>query len=435
MPRTPATLNRRECLRAAGTMLGLPALESLAGMAELAAADTPVAARPKRIIFLGIGFGVTKETWFPDPTQAGPDYTLPPGLAPLERHRQRFSIVQGASHRHSIDPHSGSTFWLTGANRFAQPGQSFANTISADQVAAEALGGDTRYASIQLSGSEPQMDGPGHGPGLSLSWDAGGRPMAAFNTPLIAFQRLFAEDSQPLAVRQAAITRGESVLDAVLEDAHDMQRHVSTADRRKLDEYFESIRGLEGRLAREKQWLEVPKPKPPFGDPGPGIEGKDEVRLMYDLIVAALQTDSTRVVTFRQPIKHLLTSLGIKVAAHDMSHYNPGERMEASQRRDEMQSELLAGLIDGLLAAKEPDGSSLFDHTILCFGSNIAHGHTLLNCPTLLAGGGAGIKLGHQIVLPDKTPLCNVWLTMLRGIGVAAEQFGDSTGVVESLVI
>jgi len=434
MPRIPATLNRRACLRTAGTMLGLPALESLAGAASVAAANAPAADRPKRIVFLGIGFGVTKETWFPDPTQAGPDYTLPPGLAPLERHRQRFSIVQGASHRHSIDPHSGSTFWLTGANRFAQPGQSFANTISADQVAAEALGGDTRYASIQLSGSEPQMDGPGHGPGLSLSWDAGGRPLAAFNTPVIAFQRLFADDSQPLAVRQAAIARGESVLDAVLEDAHDMQRHVSTADRRKLDEYFESIRGIERRLAREKQWLKVPKPKAPFGEPTPGIEGKDEVRLMYDLIVAALQTDSTRVVTFRQPIKHLLTSLGIQVAAHDMSHYNPGERMEASQRRDEMQSELLAGLIDSLLATKEPDGSSLFDHTILCFGSNIAHGHTLLNCPTLLAGGGAGIKLGHQIVLPDKTPLCNVWLTMLRGIGVNVDRFGDSTGPVQSLL-
>lgn len=428
MPRSFATLSRRECLRVAGSLIALPALESLVG----ASATAP--ARPKRIIYLGIGFGVTKETWFPDPKQAGADYVLPPGLAPLQRHRQRFSIVQGACHKSVIDPHSGSTFWLTGANRFAQPGQSFANTISADQVAAQALGGDTRYASIQLSGSEPQMDGPGHGPGLSLSWDAGGRPMAAFNTPVIAFQRLFAEDSQPLEARQAALVRGESVLDAVLEDARDMQRHVSTADRRKLDEYFESIRGIEGRLAREKQWLEVPKPKPPFGEPAAGIEGKDEIRLMYDLIVAALQADSTRVVTFRQPIKHLLTSLGIEVGAHDMSHYNPGERMEASQRRDEMQSELLAGLIDGLLAAKEPDGSSLFDHTILCFGSNISHGHTLLNCPTLLAGGGAGIKLGHQIVLPDKTPLCNVWLTMLRGIGVNADRHGDSTGLVEELI-
>lgn len=431
MPRFSSTLSRRDCFRAAGTMVGLPALESLTGMASVAGA---AATRPKRIIYLGIGFGVTEETWFPDPKQAGPDYALPPGLAPLERHRQHFSIVQGASHKFSIDPHSGSTFWLTGANRYAQPGQTFSNSISADQVAAAAIGGDTRYASIQLSGSEPQMDGPGHGPGLSLSWDAGGRPMAAFNTPVIAFQRLFAEDSQPLAARHAAIARGESVLDAVLEDARDMQRHVSTTDRRKLDEYFESIRGIEGRLAREKQWLEVPKPKAPVGEPAVGIEGKDEVRLMYDLIVAALQTDSTRVVTFRQPIKHLLTSLGIKVGPHDMSHYNPGERMEASQRRDEMQSELLAGLIDSLLAAKEPDGSSLFDHTILCFGSNISHGHTLLNCPTLLAGGGAGIKLGQQIVLPDKTPLCNVWLTMLRGIGVNVDRHGDSTGIVEELM-
>ncbi|NBX30041.1 hypothetical protein EBR04_06305, partial [bacterium] len=145
-------------------------------------------------------------------------------------------------------------------------------------------------------------------------------------------------------------------------------------------------------------------------------------------------TDSTRVATFRQPIQHLLKSLDIDVAAHDMSHYNPGERTEASQRRDVAQSELLAGLIDRLKATKEPDGSSLFDHVILCFGSNISTGHTLLNCPTLLVGGGAGIKLGHHLVLPDRTPLCNVWLTMLRGIGVSAESFGDSTGIVKELM-
>ena len=422
----PYRLTRRDCLRAAGTLLALPALESFGAAAS--------AARPKRIAFLGIGFGVTKETWFPDVQQTGRDYSLTPGLEPLTRHKDSFTLVQGCCHKNSSDPHHGSTYWLTGADKYGQPGQSFHNTVSADQLAARHLGADTRYASIQLTGSEPGMDGFGHGPGLSLSWDFGGKPMAAFTTPVIAFQRLFAEDTQPLAARQAALARGESVLDAVLEDARDMQRHAGGDDRKKLEEYFESIRDIEARLAKEKSWLEVPKPAAPLGEPPQGVEGKEEVRLMYDLMVAAFRTDSTRVATLRQPIQHLLKSLGIDVAAHDMSHYNPGLRTEASQHRDVVQSELLAGLIDRLKAAKEPDGSSLFDHTILCFGSNISTGHSLLNCPTLLAGDAAGIKLGQHIVLPDRTPLCNVWLTMLRGIGVPVTRFGDSTGVVEQLV-
>jgi hypothetical protein len=155
---------------------------------------------------------------------------------------------------------------------------------------------------------------------------------------------------------------------------------------------------------------------------------------MYDIMVAALQTESTRVVTYRHPVQALLQSLDVKVAAHDMSHYTPGERMEASQKRDIAQSELLAGLIDKLKATKEPDGTSLLDHTTLAYGSNIRSGHYLDNCPTLLAGGGAGVKLGQHLVLPKNTPLCNVWLTLLQGLGISVERHGDSTGIVKELI-
>lgn len=177
----------------------------------------------------------------------------------------------------------------------------------------------------------------------------------------------------------------------------------------------------------------MPKAKPPVNEPTPGLAGKAEIEVMYDLIVAALQTDSTRVITYRQPVGALLQSLDLKVAPHDMSHYTPGDRMAASQKRDEAQSELLAKLIDKLKGVKEADGRSLFDHTTLAYGSNIRTIHYLDNCPTLLAGGGAGIKLGQHIVLPKDTPLCNVWLTLLNGIGVEAERHGDSTGVVKEL--
>jgi hypothetical protein len=186
-------------------------------------------------------------------------------------------------------------------------------------------------------------------------------------------------------------------------------------------------------LGKEERWLDQPKPKSPLPQPGEGLVGRDEVLIMYDLIVAALQTDSTRVMTFRQPIQHLLTSLGISVAAHDMSHYHPGERMAAAQKRDLAQSEMLATFIDKLKATKEPDGSSLFDHTTVVFGSNIRSIHYLDNCPTLIAGRGAGVTLGHHLVQPKHTPLCNVWLTLLQGTGCAINAFGDSTGVVEAL--
>lgn len=214
-----------------------------------------------------------------------------------------------------------------------------------------------------------------------------------------------------------ALQEKRSVLDAVLQEANDLQRSLSAGDSDKLDEYFQSIRDIETRLSKDEKWLGVAKPKAPLGEPGSGLAGEGEVRVMYDLLLAALQTDSTRVVTYRQPISALLASLCIKVAAHVMSHYSPGERMDAFQKLDAVQSRLLAELIDKLKAAKEPDGSSLFDHTALVYGSNLHTVHYPDNCPTLLVGGIVGIKRGQHLVLAKNTPLCTVWLTLLRGIG------------------
>lgn len=424
-------LNRRHFLRSATTLLALPALESI-GFRPFAAAASP-AARPKRMVFLGFGWGVTNETWFPDLKQTGADYTLPQGLAPLARHKKDFTVIQGLSNKFNNEAHWGSTFWLTGANRYSEPGQSFHNTISADQVAAAQLGKDTRFASIQLG--TPDVENSGHGPGLSLAWDARGKPLAGLDNPVAAYHRLFSDDNTPLAQRQAMLSEKRSVLDAVLSDAKRVQRGLTKTDNDKLDEYFQSIRDIETRLGKDEQWLNVPKAKAPLSDPKPGLAGRDEIKLMYDIIVAALKTDSTRVITYRQPVGTLLTSLNIKVAPHDMSHYTPGERMQASQKRDAIQSELFAGLIDQLKATKELDGTSLFDHTAVAYGSNIRTIHYLDNCPTIVTGGGAGVKLGQHIVLQGKsTPLCNVWLTMLNGIGIQTPRHGDSTGVVKELV-
>jgi hypothetical protein len=422
--------SRRNFLRSASALIALPALES-AGFRRFVSAAGTHASRPKRAIFLNFGWGVTNETWFPDPNQTGPDYPLPGGLAPLARHKADFTVVQGLSNKFSNEAHWGSTFWLTGANRYAEAGQSFHNSISVDQVIAAEIGKDTRFSSLQLN--SPDVKESGHGPGLSLAWDQRGKPVAGLDNPVLAFHRLFSTDTTPLEERQAQLAQKRSVLDALLSDAKDLQRGLTKTDTDKLDEYFQGIRDIERRLGKDEQWLNVPKAKTSLQEPKEGLAGREEVRVVYDLIVTALQTDSTRVVTYRQPVSALLQSLGLKIAAHDMSHYTPGERMLASQKRDSTQSELLAGLLDRLKASKEPDGTSLFDHTVLAYGSNIRTIHYLDNCPTLLAGGGAGLVRGKHLVLPKNTPLCNVWLSMLHGLGVTAERHGDSTGPVKEL--
>ena len=383
------------------------------------------------MVFLGLGFGVTQETWFPNPEQTGANYDLPDGLKPLARHKSDITVVQGCANQFSNEAHWGSTFWLTGANRFAVPGQNMSNSISADQVAARKFGQNTRFSSLQLNSTDGSSSG--HGPGLSLAWDHRGRPVAGLNDPVQVFHKLFSADNLPLEQRQAAIAENRSVLDAVLTEARRVQRGLTKTDQNKLQEYFQGIRDIETRLSKEETWLEIPKSKAPMNVPAPGLKGRAEIEVMYDLIVAALQTDSTRVMTYRMPGQTLLQSLGVTLSAHNVSHYSPGERMQASQTRDLTHSELLAGLIDKLKATKEADGSSLFDHVALATGSNISSIHYLTNCPTILTGGGAGVRLGQHIVLPQDTPLCNVWLTMLQGIGINAEQHGDSTGIVNDL--
>ncbi len=424
-------INRRHFLRGTGALIALPALESIGFRRFASAAATAPIAPPKRMVFLGMGFGVTKETWFPDTSQTGADYVLPQGLAPLARHKADFTVVQGCSNRFSNEAHWGSTYWLTGANRYAIPGQSMSNSISADQVAAQQLGKDTRFSSIQLESADGS--GSGHGPGLSLAWDERGKPVAGFEDPVRLFHKLFSADDLPLEQRQAAIAKNRSVLDAVLTEAKRVQRGLTKTDNDKIDEYFQGIRDIETRLNKDEDWLNVPKVESPMDEPKQGLKGRDEIKVMYDLIVAALQTDSTRVMTYRMPGQSLLTSMDINPSAHNVSHYAPGERLEASKARDKAHAEMLAGLIDKLKATKEVDGSSLFDHVALAFGSNISSIHYLDNCPTILAGGGANLKLGQHVVLPKDTPLCNVWLTMLRGMGLDVERHGDSSGVVKEL--
>jgi hypothetical protein len=425
-----SSLNRRHFLRASSVCIALPFLESL-GFRRFASAALPVA-QPKRMLFIAAGWGVTAETWYPDVKQTGSEWTLPDGLKPLARHHRDVTVVQNCFHKFSGDGHAPSTFWLTGANRYGEPGKSFSNTISVDQVAAAELGKETRFESLCLSGTNPGEGGHG-----AMQWSRQGKPLASIDSPVAVFHKLFSDDKTPLGLRQAQLRQQRSVLDLVLDEARFVSRGLSRGDTDKLGEYLESIRDIETRLSKEEQWLTVPKAKPADAvhEPKKGGGGKEDIKAVYDLLVAAFQTDSTRVVGYRLPVDSLLRSLNHNIGGHTMSHYSPGPRMDASQARDRANSELLAGLIDKLKATKQADGSSLFDHTSVVFGSNVRNAHNLDNCPTLLTGGGAGIKLGQHVVMPDpKTPLCNVWLTLLHGVGVSPKSFGDSTGLLEPLL-
>jgi hypothetical protein len=426
--------SRRHFLRSSTALIALPTLPSL-GYRAFAA--TPQETPPRRLAVLGFGWGVTEESWYPDSKQPGVDYDLPAGLAPLAEHKADFSIVQGLWNKYSNEGHWGSTMWLTGANRYAQPGQSFHNSISFDQVAADQLGQHTRFSSLQLNGAEDNISGSGHGPGLSLAWDARGKPVAGQNGPLEAYHRLFSADDTPIEQKQAMLAQKRSVLDTVMENAKDLQRGLGKRDTEKLDEYFQGVRDIETRLSKEEQWMGVPKPKTSMPQPPGEIEGRKEIEIMYDLMIAAMMTDSTRVLTYRQPVRTLLTSIGVTVHQHDMSHYHTtrAEKLAASQKRDLTQSELLAGFLTRLKATEESDGSRLFDNVVLVYGSNIRTGHELSNCPTILSGGAAGIKLGENIVAPKDTPLCNAWLTLLHGIGVPAERHGDSTELLKEIMV
>ncbi len=426
---------RRHFLQSSTSLVALPFLESLGFSRFASAAADAAAAPPKRMIFLGFGWGVTEESWYPDRKTPGPDYELPEGLAPLERHKKDISVVQGLWNKYSVEGHAGSTWWLTGANRYAQPGQSMHNSISVDQVAAAQFGKHTRFSSIELNDAKGRSNS-GHGEGLSLAWDVNGKPVAGLDGPLAAYHRLFSKDTTPLEEQRARLAERRSVLDTVLENARSLKRGLGRDDSEKLDEYFQGIRDIETRLAKDEQWMGVPRPKTDVPEPPSEVSGKKEIELMYDLMVAALQTDSTRVLTYRQPVETLLPSVGIDVNPHDMSHYitTKGEKLAASRKRDQVQSELLAGLIDRLKDTKESDGSRLFDHVSLAYGSNIRTGHELDNCPTILTGGGAGVRLGENIVVPEHTPLCNAWLALLHGVGVPAERHGDSTGPLTTIL-
>ncbi|MEM7013062.1 MAG: DUF1552 domain-containing protein [Verrucomicrobiota bacterium] len=423
---------RRSFLRAGSGVLALPFLETFAQPA--AAEATP----PKRVIFLGGGFGFTKDKFFPKEEGRFADIGLTEGLSPLKRHQDDITMVANLTNHGASDPHGGSTSYLTGANVAGTPGKRFHNSISCDQLLAQQLGKDTRYATLTLSAKEPDGgSNSGHGKGLSLAWDDSGNPIPGINMPIELYYALFANPNDSREALDARLKKKQSILDVVRIDGGSMKRTLSKGDQEKLDEYFTGVRQVEKGLERQVKWADIPKPEAPFEAPDEGITGEEAIKLMYDMIIIALQTDATRVVTYRQPVCSLLIGMGMTLKAHSLSHYGFSQpRIEASQQRDVKLSSLFAHFLDRLKEAKDADGSRLYDNCIVSYGTNLRSGHELKNLPAILSGGGAnGVNHGRHIILPEEdTPLANYWLTLMQQAGLKIDEFSHSTGNIPQLL-
>ena len=424
-------VTRRSFLRAGSALLALPGLESLASA-------TMPGAPPTRMIFLGGGFGFTKDSFYPTKAGAFTEIGLTEGLAPLARHQQDITMVTNLTNLGATDPHGGSCSYLTGANVAGTPGKRFHNSISCDQLAARQLGADNRFPSLVLSAKEPDgSQNSGHGPGLSLSWDDSGNPIPGIERPLDLYRTLFATPSDDPKKIHERLKNKQSILDIVRLDGSSLNQRLGRDDREKLDEYFTGLRQVELSLERQARWADTPKPGAPFDSPAEGLTGEEAITLMENMIIIALQTDATRVVSYRLPVCSLLESMGVSLKAHSLSHYGFSQpRIEASQQRDKKCMELFANFLDRLKEAKDFDGRPLFDRCIISYGTNLRSGHELKNLPALLSGGGApNIRHGSHIVLPDQdTPLANYWLTLLQQAGISADSFSHSTGIVPELL-
>ena len=429
---TKKHLPRRTFLRGAGTALALPLLDA---MIPALRADRLTAAAPvRRLGFVFYTLGVDEAKW--RPTGEGADYQLSEALAPLAPHKEKFLVLKGLSSdpdRTKAGFHDRAlASFMTGV----EPAKGKVHVgISVDQVAAQALGKETQFASLELS---TEYNGALGG----VSFKSATNPLPFEANPRRVFERLFGEggriDPVASAERKAA---DQSSLDTVTGRIAELKGKLGAGDRRKLDEYLQSIRDIERRIhiAMEKQPVDLPEATRPAGIPDSWPE---HVKIMFDLQVLALQADLTRVWTFmyaREASSMTFPHLGISMGHHEISHHNfEADKLAALAKINVDQSAHFAYFLAKLDAIKEGN-STLLDHSLIMYGSDLSVPtvHSQHDLPIIVAGGASGrMAGGRYIIYPgDTTPLTNLYLTMLDKVGVPTEKLGDSTGRLNRLEV
>jgi hypothetical protein len=443
-------MNRRHFLRGVGACIALPAFGSLLGsrLGAASAADalavTPTGA-PLRTAFVMFPNGAIPSHWWPE--GGAVDFKMNATLQSLEPVRRHVQVLAGLQHLNANafndgggDHARGNGVFLTGV-RLKKSATDVRAGISIDQVIANQIGHLTRFPSLELTCDATRKSadcdsGYSCAYQYNISWQSPTTPLTPENNPRLVFERLFGAGPHGERAQNAQrrMLEQRSVLDFVLEDARAMQRRLARDDREKLDQYLTGIRDVETRIGKaEKFGPNVdPDQATPSGIPANHAEYVD---LMYDIMLLAFKTDSTRVATFvlgHDGDNRSFSHIGIAEGHHDLSHHqNNAERIEKVAAIDRWYAERFAAFLQRLEATQDIDGKSLLHNTRLVYGSGNADGnrHTHDNLPLILAGGGGGLLTPGRYVQHGGKPLTNLFLNLADQAGVKGlERFGDSTG-------
>ncbi len=409
-------MNRRHFLRATGACLALPAIGR--------ATEKPPA---KRLLAIHVPLGMMPQYFFPtsgEPTS--------PYLDLLAAHRDQFTTFSGMSHPDVGGNHHAGQCFLTGAPHPGQP--TFRNSISFDQFAADQIGLETRYRSLAVS----VRKGQNYNDSISISRSGVAMPSETSAEQL--YRRLFvAGTPEEKAATMRRIEAGGSVLDLTLAKVNRLKKGAAPEDRARLDQYFESVRELEGRLQSNIEWENRPKPEVDYpmpkdiADPNRVIE---KSKLMFDLIRLALQTDSTRVVTLSLSTFSVVPHVpGVENETHGLTHHGrEADKIAELRKIEEAQMTVFGELLKAFREVVET-GGSLLDHTQVLYGSCLgnANSHSNQNLPIILAGG--GFKHGKHLAFDtdNNTPFANLFVSMLQGLGIETDKFASSTGTLSGL--
>ena len=438
-------LPRRTFLKGLGVSLALPMLDAMTP-ALASAASKP---SPTRLAFTYVPNGVTMEAW--TPAESGAAFAFPRILKPLEAYRSQTLVLSGLAqvNANALEDGAGdharaAACYLTGVHPKKTAGDDIHAGISVDQIAAQHIGADSRFPSIELGCDDSRTVGncdSGYSCAYtnSLSWRSPTSPMPPETNPRLAFERLFGGLDAGLDPAARAMRRRDrrSILDIVAERTSSLVVTLGASDRRKVDEYLTSVREIERRIeVAERDTTEVtPDFEMPSGVP---VLFADYASLMFDMQAIALQADLTRVSTLmlgREGSLRTYPEIGVPDPHHPLTHHrdNP-EWIEKVTKVNVFHMEQFAKFVGKLASTPDGDGT-LLDHTVIVYGSGIADGnkHTHENLPVLVVGGGAGFKGHRHLVYDDNTPMTNFYLTLLDRVGVREDQIGDSTGRVEHL--
>ena len=436
---TSKHLNRRTLLRGLGAAIALPMLDA---MRPAFAAPAKIASQARRVAVVYVPNGIVMKDW--KPAETGTNFAYTRILKPLEPFRQDITVLSGLANNIANVAKGGghakaAGSFLSGAEPKYTAGPDVRAGVTFDQIAAQRFASQTRVASLQLGCEDARMvgncdTGSSCAYTNSLSWKNAETPLAVEVNPRSVFERLFGtvDPSLPADVRARRAIYRKSILDQTRENTQSLMTSLGVDDRRKMDEYLTGIREVEMRIAlAEKDPLTPPSEKPS----GIPFDFAEYVKLMFDLQVIAFQSDLTRVSTMmlgREGSVRTYPEIGVPDPHHPLTHHRGHpDFIEKVTKINCFHVELFAKFVEKLKTTPDGDGS-LLDHSAILYGCALSDGnaHSNFDLPLLVAGHAGGLRGGQHLASEAKTPVANLFVQLLNGVGVEVEKFSDSTGLL-----